>query len=482
MDKSAAERAQIGLQAEGLPTPTQLRRARLRSGAVGSRVGMDEHGRAHHAPRGRPLVKRPRLLYVVTHAMSADRLLRGQLGEMRRRGYEVYVVASPDPRLARVAAREGVQAFAIPMERGISPLRDLLALGRLLALIARLRPHVVNAGTPKAGLLGMLAAKLGRVPARVYILRGLRLETTEGRVRRLLAATERLASACAQVVCCNSESLRQRYVELGLGSREKTRVLAGGSGNGVRYGDFARTPERLAEAARLRASLALPEGAKVIGFVGRLAPDKGVDGLVAAFEKVVAAEPSAFLLVVGESDPDDPLCAATDAALRAHPRVRVAGFVQEPSPYYALMDVLGFTSFREGFPNVVLEAASAGVPTVGYAATGTVDAIVDEAGGAHNTGWLVPTGDISRLTGALLTALRDDRERRARAEHAERRAREDFAPEEIWAALDALYRELSGVRTGPDGDGPDGDGPDGNGPDGDGPDGDAAEPSSALPA
>jgi len=387
---------------------------------------------------GRP----PRIVYAVTHPMTARYLLTGQLDHLRRAGFEPHLVASPGPELDEVARRERVAVHPVPMEREMSPGADALALARLVALFRRLRPDLVNAGTPKAGLLAIVAARLARVPVRVYTLRGLRLETASGPLRRVLATTERIAAGSAHRVVCVSESLRCRAVALGLVPADKTTVLADGSSNGVDPDRFRRDA---AETEILRRRLGIPGGVPVVGFVGRLTRDKGVEELAGAyFGPVLDARPDARLLLVGGFESGDPVPETAAARLREDPRVVVAGFVGDAAPYYPLMDVLAFPSRREGFPNVPLEAAAAGRPVAGFAATGTVDAVVDGV-----TGTLVPVGDPTALAQAVTAYFENPELARRHGAAGRERVERRFRSERVWEAWADEYRRLLDRRPAP---------------------------------
>jgi glycosyltransferase involved in cell wall biosynthesis len=386
-------------------------------------------------------MRRPRLVYLVTHPISARLLLAGQLGYLRAAGFEVTVIASPGPDLDVVAAREGVDVVPVAMARAMRPADDARALAAVTAALRRLRPDVVNASTPKAGLLGMIAARALRVPVRVYLLRGLRLETERGWRRAVLAGTERIAAACAHEVIAVSASLRDGFVGAGLAPAGRVRVLGGGSSNGVDVDRFAPTAEVQGAAVAVRARLAIAAGAPVIGFVGRLARDKGIVELLDAFDRLRVRVPDARLVLVSADLADEDTPPEVAARVPRTPGVLAVPRVDDVRPYLAAMDVLGFPSHREGFPNVVLEAAALGVPAVGYPVTGVRDAIVDGV-----TGRLVPRGDAAALAGSLADLLADPARRTAAGEAARRRAVADFARPTVWRRWADLYRDALAAR------------------------------------
>ena len=384
---------------------------------------------------------KPQIAYVVTVPLTARALLRGQLRYMREHGLEVVVISSPGEELEAVVESEGVAVLEVPMRRQISPLYDLVSLWRLFRTLREFEPDIVNAGTPKAGLLGMLAAKMARVPTRVYTLRGLRLETLDGLKRLITSLTEVLASACASRVVSVSESLRRAFVGRRLAPAFKVVVLGKGSSNGVDAERFLPTEENLRRAWALRERLEIPEGVPVVGFVGRFVRDKGITELLDASEEVLKAFPETRFLLLGRLEEGSLIPAAYAEKLENHPRLIQAGFVSDTAPYYHLMSVLALPSHREGFPNVPLEAASAGVPVVGFTVTGMVDAVVH-----GETGLLVPRGDTGALSKALIRLLGDEALRASMGVVARERVLKDFSNEKVWEGWLRFYKEELAAR------------------------------------
>jgi glycosyltransferase involved in cell wall biosynthesis len=366
------------------------------------------------------------VLYLLTTDTSSV-LVRGQLDHLAAAGWSVIVGVRRD----RGAAFDtSAQVVDVPFVREPSLLHDVIALAHVLRLIRTIRPDVVNASTPKAGLLGMLGAWLLRVPRRVYVVRGLRFETATGVRRSLYRNVERVAAWCATDVVFNSRSLRDVAVRNGIARRSHTAVLAGGSGNGVDPARFADLPSR----ADARTALGIRADATVVGFVGRFTRDKGLSDAVHAFRAIAASRPHLVLLLVGDLEQGDRPDDATISAITTDPRVVRTGWLLDLRVAYAAMDVLVFPSFREGLPNAPLEAQLCGVPVVGYAATGTVDAVLDGTSGV-----LVPTGRRDDLAGALARVVDDDVERHEMGAAGARWVREQFAPERVWDALVHTY-------------------------------------------
>jgi lipopolysaccharide/colanic/teichoic acid biosynthesis glycosyltransferase/glycosyltransferase involved in cell wall biosynthesis len=385
--------------------------------------------------------KNPCVLMAVTSALACN-FYKGTLKHLKRAGFDPIMLSSPGSNLFDVSAWERVASIAISMEREIAPIQDLASLWRLYRTIRRVRPTIVDASTPKAGLLTGVAAWLARVPCRVYTLRGLRLETTSGLRRAILWTAEWMACACAHRVVCVSPSLRTRAIGLNLVSPEKAKVLVKGSG-GVDAKRFSPANRGAVQSEGLRSRLGIPPGAMVLGYVGRFVKDKGIRQLIESFQQLRGIYPDLHLLLVGDFEPGDPVGPEVRRYIESERSIIRPGFVNDTAPYYPLMDVLALPTYREGFPGVPLEAQACGIPVVTTNATGAIDSIIDGV-----TGFLVPVGDTNSLTAAIGKLLTDP-ELRVRMGKAGRELMErDFHPEVIWDALIHLYRELMEEKLG----------------------------------
>ena len=379
----------------------------------------------------------PRVVHVTTVPDSLI-FLRGQGAFLRDHGWELRVISAPGSRLDAFARDEGVECRAVPMERRITPLADLRALTHLVLELRESRPDIVHASTPKGGLLGTIAGRLAGVPTCVYHMRGLPLATATGWRRELLRTTERVSCALAHHVLCVSSSLRTVAIAERICAPDSIEVLGSGSGQGVE----ARTrfdPERDPGARRrIRSELGIDEDAFVIGFVGRLVRDKGIVELAGAWDTLKTSLPSARLLLVGGPEPRDPVPPEVLEALQADPRVATVGFREDTPAIYAAMDVLALPTYREGFPNVALEAASMGLPVVASKVTGCVDAVVD-----GETGLLVPPHDADALAIALQRYASSATLRREHGALARQRVLREFSRELVWENLLDAYRGWS---------------------------------------
>ena len=318
--------------------------------------------------------------------------------ELSRNGWDVHLVSAAGPALASMAQASGAQAHAIEMKREPSPILDLHALSKWFRLIRVVKPEVVLLGTPKGSLLGMIAARLGGTPRRIYFMHGLRLETSRGLRRQLLWLFEWMTCRLATDVLAVSSSLRHAAINAGVVKSDKIAVLGRGSANGIDLTRFTHSRSS-APIKSLRLSLGLDEDLPTIGFVGRIVSDKGLKILARALSILAGRSVEAQVLVVGASESKESTNLLSKLNATGLPVV-YAGPVADTSPYFALMDVFCLPSKREGLGLVLIEAMASRVPVVATRITGIVD-VVDH----RVTGFLVDPYDESALADALQEAL-----------------------------------------------------------------------------
>lgn len=375
--------------------------------------------------------------YIVTDPLTVKIYLKPQFQALIDRNWQVSVICGGDK--ASLPAPEelrGVALYHVPMQREIGPLRDSIALFQLFFLLVRLRPSIVNAGTPKAGLLGMVASRLAHIPVRIYQLHGLRLETAKGWRRRLFLLTEQSACWCSHKVLSVSRSLKDKVVELGVCKAQKVAVLGSGSCVGVDLANYAPTSERLAAASVLRKGLEIPPDAPVAGFVGRLTKDKGIVELLDAFALTRQKLSGAYLLLIGSFEEGDRIPEHARQDIKENKYIRHVEWTDDPAPYLHLMDVLVLPTYREGLPGVLLEAAAAEVPIVATRATGVVDVIVDEY-----TGLMSPIGDVDSIAQNILKVLLDRALARELSRQALRKVEAEFPRPKVLQQLEDFYEE-----------------------------------------
>jgi glycosyltransferase involved in cell wall biosynthesis len=307
--------------------------------------------------------------------------------------YEVAVVANGRPRTADAVAA----AFhVVPLERSVSPRRDLRALVRLVRLFRAERFDAVHSFTPKAGLLAMLAARRAKIPVRLHTFTGQVWATRRGFARYGLKRLDRILARCATAVLADSPSQADYLVAQGVVPRARISVIGDGSISGVNLERFR--PDVGARQA-VRAELQIAAAAPLLLFLGRLKREKGVVELAEAFRRSAATHLGVHLVFVGPDEEGlQPVLRGVLAPCAE--RVRFLGNVSQPERFFAAADMVCLPSHREGFGNVIIEAAACACATVASSIYGVTDAIDD-----GRTGLLHPPGDVDALTLCLQRML-----------------------------------------------------------------------------
>lgn len=377
-----------------------------------------------------------KLMRVSTVPESLNGFCRGQL-KMLSQYYEVVVVSSPLPELKEIEQREGVRCVAVPMERHISLVKDVCSLFRMIRVMRRECPDIVHSMTPKAGLVSMLAAWLCRVPVRMHTYTGLVFPTATGLKQRVLIAMDRLLCLCATYVNPEGQGVANDLRNYRI-TRKPLNVIGHGNVRGIdaQYWSPSLFPDRMA----LRKPLNMAATDFVFVFVGRMVGDKGINELVNAFVQLQRSNPehSMKLLLVGPYEEElDPLHANTLHEIDTNGDIMAVGRQSDIRPYYALADAFVFPSYREGFPNTVLEAGAMNLPSIVTNINGANEIV------AHGVnGLIIPPRVVQPLYEAMRQMLTDAPLRRRLASQARELVISRFEQQYVWGELLKTYREV----------------------------------------
>ncbi len=381
---------------------------------------------------------RVKIAHVTTVDISLHALLLNQMRSLRAAGYEVAGISSPGTDVPAIKAA-GVRHLAVPMSRNFTPLADLVSLWRLWRVMRREQFTIIHTHTPKAGLLGQLAARLAGVPVVVNTIHGFYFhERMRPRARRFYILMEKIAALCSDLILSQNAEDLETAVREGICRREKIELL----GNGIDLSEFnadAISPE---DAARCRAALGIAADAPVVGFVGRLAARrKGFLDFLGAAKRLAALRPDVRFVIVGDTDhgkPDavEPSVAADYGIAE---RCVFLGFRANPElpGFYKIMNVLVLPSLFEGVPRVVMEASALGVPAVVSDVKGNREAVDHDGNGLR-----VPFGDVPGLTAAILRILSEPETARRMSSEARRIAAERFDERVVFEKVQIAYARL----------------------------------------
>ena len=338
-----------------------------------------------------------KIIRATTIPMSLDIFCKGMLRGLSCK-YEVVALTSPGKEIPVIKERERVRVVEVPIERHISIVKDIVSLWRITKVFRKEKPTMVHSMTPKAGLLCMIAAWLARVPVRVHTFTGLVFPTVTGLKRKVLMGTDWLTCACATHIIPEGEGVKNDLLNNGI-TKKPLRVLGYGNVKGVDMEYY-----RVSEEIRVKSEELRKNDTFTFLFVGRIVGDKGINELCEALDKLSSMTNVRLLLVGPYEDSLDPISQKAKEIIEKNPAIVSVGakFGDELLPYYAASDCFVFPSYREGFPNTVLEAGAMGLPSIVTDINGSREIIVEGENGV-----IIPSHDANALFDAMLNMMKD---------------------------------------------------------------------------
>lgn len=375
------------------------------------------------------------LIRITTVPISLEKLLSGQL-EFMSEFYNVIAVSSEKENLEKLGKKINLPVFPVNLTRQITPIKDLTALFRLFIFFKKSKPLIVHTHTPKAGTIGMIAAKLAGVPLRLHTVAGLPLLETTGKKRKLLDFVEKITYSCANHVYPNSKGLMDIIIKNNYCNPKKLKVIANGSSNGIDTSYFNPTLFSENEKADLKKKIGINEGDFVFIFVGRLVKDKGINELIAAFSKLQYSKNK--LLLVGDYENElDPLLPETLEMIESNKNIISTGFQYDVRPYFSISDALVFPTYREGFPNVVMQAGAMNLPCIVTDINGCNEIIIEDKNGI-----IIPVKNESAIFEAMKSFISDSEKMQEMKENARQLIVSRYEQKIVWKAIFDEYKLL----------------------------------------
>lgn len=376
--------------------------------------------------------KRLKLLRVTTHDISLNGLLKGQLRFLSQY-FEVVGVAADTGELQEVAKREGIRVIEVPMHREISLWADLSCLWTLWQLFRREQPDIVHANTPKGSLLSMIAAWMARIPVRIYTVTGLRYQGVTGKFRWLLQSMEKLTCHFATDVIPEGKGVLNALREDGI-TKKPLEVVLNGNINGVDVSYFS-VQECPINREQARRELNISPDDFTFVFVGRIVADKGMNELASCMRRLKGR---CKLILVGSFESTlDPLKDNNEEFFKTSPYVRYVGWQTDIRPYLIAADALVFPSYREGFPNVVLQAGAMELPAIVTDINGANEIIINEQNGI-----IIPPKNEEALFKAMVSFIEEPLRISSMAAKAREMVCTRFSQQDVWNALLERYRKM----------------------------------------
>ncbi len=375
--------------------------------------------------------KKKKLIRAVTVSMSVG-FYEPMIGELQQEGYEVVSVSSPGPELERLRAK-GVRCLEVPMERHIAIQKDIRSLFALIRVFHKEKPFIVHSMTPKAGMLCMVAAWVCRVPRRVHTFTGLVWPTAKGLKRRVLMFTDWLTCFCATHVIPEGQGVKNDLSHI---TKKPMKVLGYGNVKGVDMHRFSLRPEVLQKAAPLK-----NKDVFTFIFVGRIVGDKGINELVEAYLRLLKEHSNFRLFLVGNYEMKlDPVSPQTMQCISDTKEISAVGpkYADDLLAYYAASDCFVFPSYREGFPNTVMEAGAMGLPSIVTDINGSREIIVE-----NKNGKIIPSKDVDALYRSMKFMVENEDDRRRMAGNARQMIASRFDQTFVRKCLMDFYNQIS---------------------------------------
>ncbi len=378
----------------------------------------------------------PKILLGVSSSFCAN-FLKGQVAFLVKNGFEVIIISGPGEEISMLAKRENARLFTLDFTKRISPFSDLVQLFRIMRIIRLEQPDIINAGNPKSGFLIMLASWITGNKNRLFTLHGLLSDTKHGLVRSLITATERISCGIAKKVIVVSPTLKTHAENRKILTPGKGHVIGNGSCNGIDLHSFSHNSTTADSAAQLKNGLGLTGNNIVIGFVGRLSKDKGIEILFDAFNELTKEYPTLRLVIAGPLVEENPFSKHLLSQLYHDENVMYTGKLYDVTPVYAILDILILPSLREGFPNVLIEAAAMEVAVVASDIPGCRDALNPGINGEF-----FEKGNPKALV-TVLKKLIDNKELRQQyGQNGRKFVSENFINQKIWSGQLDLYKKM----------------------------------------
>jgi len=373
-----------------------------------------------------------KLFRISTVPMSLNILLKGQLRFLDQH-FDVTAISGSGQDLDEVQEREGVKVHSIQIQRQISPVKDLVSLVKLYHYFRKEKPDIIHSITPKAGLLSMMAGKLAGVPVRIHTFTGLVFPYKEGLFQKILIMMDKVLCSCATNIYPEGKGVKDDLKKFKITDKPLT-IIGNGNVNGIDLSHFDPKLYLEDEKSKLKKDLNISNDDFVFVFVGRLVKDKGINELISAFKKLSAQ--NVKLLLVGPYESDlDPLEESTLSEINHNKNIITVGFQKDVRPYFAISDALVFPSYREGFPNVVLQSLAMGLPAIVSDINGCNEIITNQENGV-----IVPPKSESSILEAILLLL--DQTLYDKLQPNARMSVMKYRQEHIWELLKENYEQL----------------------------------------